>query len=134
MNAPNMRLGSQCVLVAAAFAMHHNIAVAQQDQRPPMYRLGEIVISSQLPVSERATVVRIVTEEQIAAHLEGDYGIPPGIINDPADPFARRPTYERVENVNGTALQLAGSYLPGGPINVRVGVPEPARDQPASLR
>jgi outer membrane cobalamin receptor len=66
MKPDNMRLGTQCVVVAAALALGHNIVVAQQDQ-PPIYRLGEIVVSSQQPMSERATAVRIVTAEQIAA-------------------------------------------------------------------
>jgi len=42
-------------------------------------------------------------------HLEGEYGIPGGILNPP-DLFAPSPKYERIEHVEGLSAQLAGDY------------------------
>src|SRR5690606_7994913 len=53
------------------------------------------------------------------SRTEGVYGIPPGLIDDPDDPFARRPTHERVEDAAGTSVQLAGRLNPAGPLRYR---------------
>ncbi|MEJ2687103.1 MAG: TonB-dependent receptor plug domain-containing protein, partial [Gammaproteobacteria bacterium] len=45
-------------------------------------------------------------------HNEGSYGIPPITITDPADPFAQRVHYERIENQRGNSVQLAARYRP----------------------
>lgn len=63
--------------------------------------------------SERSSVGLVVSR------TEGAYGIPPGLIDDPSDPFANRPTYERVEDLAGTSAQLAASYDPAGPFDLR---------------
>lgn len=39
---------------------------------------------------------------------QGEYGKPPGTINDNNDPFASTPKYERIESYEGLSLQLAG--------------------------
>ncbi|MEI8356193.1 MAG: TonB-dependent receptor [Deltaproteobacteria bacterium] len=44
------------------------------------------------------------------SYLNGDYGKPASIIADPYDPFASTPKYDRVNNFNGYAVQLAADY------------------------
>jgi outer membrane receptor protein involved in Fe transport len=51
--------------------------------------------------------------------VSGEYGVPPSVIDDPADPFANRPVYERVEELDGLAAQLAGSFVPADQWSVR---------------
>ena len=46
----------------------------------------------------------------IVSGLTGEYGLPPAVVNDPADIFASRPSYERVENQNGIAAQTSFDY------------------------
>jgi vitamin B12 transporter len=43
------------------------------------------------------------------ATIDGNAGVPPSVIDDPADPFANRAVYERVEDIDGLALQAAAS-------------------------
>ncbi|MGH7533953.1 MAG: TonB-dependent receptor plug domain-containing protein, partial [Gemmatimonadales bacterium] len=51
--------------------------------------------------------------------VNGEYGTPPSVIDDPADPFANRPVYERVTDLDGLAAQLGGSYVPAAEWSVR---------------
>ncbi|HEX5818809.1 MAG TPA: TonB-dependent receptor plug domain-containing protein, partial [Gemmatimonadales bacterium] len=51
--------------------------------------------------------------------LGGDYGVPPSIIDNPADSFAQRPVFERVERLQGGRLQLAASALPTERLSLR---------------
>lgn len=55
----------------------------------------------------------------VLAHTQGGYDIPPSAIDDPADPFASRPTYERISDLTGTTAQLSAQWEPAGPIAVR---------------
>jgi len=43
-------------------------------------------------------------------YTQGQYGKPPGTINNTSDSFASTPKYERIENYEGLSLQLAGNY------------------------
>ena len=51
--------------------------------------------------------------------VSGEYGAPPSVIDDPTDPFANRPVYERVEELDGLAAQAAASYAPAERWSVR---------------
>jgi vitamin B12 transporter len=51
--------------------------------------------------------------------VSGEYGVPPSVIDDPADPFANRPVYERVEELDGLAAQAAASFAPAEHWSVR---------------
>ncbi|HWB41739.1 MAG TPA: TonB-dependent receptor plug domain-containing protein, partial [Gemmatimonadales bacterium] len=42
--------------------------------------------------------------------VHGEQGSPPSVIDDPADPFANRPVFDRVDDLDGLAVQLAASY------------------------
>jgi outer membrane receptor protein involved in Fe transport len=42
---------------------------------------------------------------------EANAGVPPSVIDDPLDPFANRAAFERVEDIDGLALQGAASAL-----------------------
>ncbi|MBX6366234.1 MAG: TonB-dependent receptor plug domain-containing protein, partial [Gemmatimonadetes bacterium] len=55
----------------------------------------------------------------VLTDVRGAYGIPPGVIVDAADPFASRPTFERMASLHGTAGQLAAAYHPAGIVSVR---------------
>lgn len=46
----------------------------------------------------------------IMSGFSGRYGRPPGVIDNSDDPFARNPTFERVDDYDGFSGQLAGSY------------------------
>ncbi|MCG6989590.1 MAG: TonB-dependent receptor [Gemmatimonadetes bacterium] len=54
-----------------------------------------------------------------AGHTDGSYGIPPSTINDSSDPFATRPTYDRVTDRRGDFVQAAGSYEASRTVDVR---------------
>jgi len=54
-----------------------------------------------------------------AGHTGGSYGIPPGTINDNSDPFATRPTYDRVTDRRGDFTQVGGSYQATQTMDVR---------------
>lgn len=43
-------------------------------------------------------------------YTQGEYGKPASVINDPFDPFASAPKYERIESYEGLSFQLAGEY------------------------
>ncbi|HEX6965850.1 MAG TPA: TonB-dependent receptor [Gemmatimonadaceae bacterium] len=60
-----------------------------------------------------------VTLGLVLSGVHGAYGIPTTVITDSTDPFATRPTYERVPLVDQRSAQLAASYAPTGPIVVR---------------
>jgi vitamin B12 transporter len=45
-----------------------------------------------------------------ASYSNGSYGIPGSIINNPFDPFAAPPRFERIDNYNGYSVQLAADY------------------------
>ena len=51
--------------------------------------------------------------------LGGNYGVPPSIIDNPADSFAQRPIFERVERLQGGRLQFAASALPAERLSLR---------------
>jgi outer membrane cobalamin receptor len=44
------------------------------------------------------------------AYSDGSYGIPGSILNEPYDPFAAPPKYERIDYFNSLSLQLAADY------------------------
>ena len=44
------------------------------------------------------------------AYSDGSYGIPGSILNQPFDPFASPPKYERIDYFNTLSLQLAADY------------------------
>jgi vitamin B12 transporter len=47
-------------------------------------------------------------------YVNGEFGIPPSTINDPKDPFANKPKFERIDDQEGYAGHLSLSYdLPG---------------------
>lgn len=43
-------------------------------------------------------------------YLQGSWGKPSSSINDPFDPFANNPRYERVDGTEGVSVQLAADY------------------------
>ncbi len=49
------------------------------------------------------------------SHVSGAYGIPPSTQTSKTDPFAQPAHYDRVDNLSGYAVQLAGTYDPPGP-------------------
>ncbi|HET7599605.1 MAG TPA: TonB-dependent receptor plug domain-containing protein, partial [Gemmatimonadales bacterium] len=64
----------------------------------------------------------IGSRAQVAASgewLRGHYGVPPSISGDPADSFAQRPRFERVDGLEGGRLQLALSAAPVQAVTVR---------------
>jgi vitamin B12 transporter len=76
---------------------------------------------------KRANVFMSVTAEPAASvdlgmtlsYANAAYGIPPGLIDDPSDPFANRPTYERVEDYWAQSAQFAAGFAPAGPASMR---------------
>ncbi|ABK99156.1 TonB-dependent receptor plug domain-containing protein [Pelobacter propionicus] len=50
---------------------------------------------------------------------QGEYGKPPGTIDNNKDPFASTPKYERIESYEGLSLQLAGDYRFTDKLNLR---------------
>ncbi len=60
-----------------------------------------------------------VTAGFAGAWAQGSYDIPTTAITDSTDPFATRPTYERVPVFQQGTAQLAVSYTPPGPLSVR---------------
>lgn len=54
----------------------------------------------------------------VLAHTQGGYDIPTSAIDDPADPFATRPTYQRISDLTGTTAQLSARWEPAGPVAV----------------
>ena len=53
------------------------------------------------------------------ATTDGNAGVPPSSIDDPADPFANRAVFERVEDIDGLALQAAASSSIGSGWTIR---------------
>jgi vitamin B12 transporter len=51
--------------------------------------------------------------------VDGELGVPPNAIDDPADPFASRVRFERVEDQRGLSGQLSMQWDPEGPLEVR---------------
>ncbi|HEX5633630.1 MAG TPA: TonB-dependent receptor plug domain-containing protein, partial [Gemmatimonadales bacterium] len=51
--------------------------------------------------------------------IGGDHGVPPGVIDNPADSFAQRPTFERVDRLAGGRVQLAASAVPAERLSLR---------------
>lgn len=49
------------------------------------------------------------------SHVDGANGIPPSTETSKTDPFAQPAHYDRVDNLTGYAVQLAGTYDPVGP-------------------
>jgi outer membrane receptor protein involved in Fe transport len=43
-------------------------------------------------------------------YTQGEFGKPSSVVNDPFDPFASPPRYIRVDDSEGTSVQLAGNY------------------------
>lgn len=54
-----------------------------------------------------------------AMYVDAAYGIPPGVIEDPSDPFASRVTYDRMEAHEGLAAQLAFAWQPAATFAMR---------------
>ncbi|MCG6955757.1 MAG: TonB-dependent receptor [Gemmatimonadetes bacterium] len=54
-----------------------------------------------------------------AGHSDGNYGIPTSVINDNSDPFATKPSYDRVTDRRGDFVQAAGSYEASRSVGVR---------------
>jgi vitamin B12 transporter len=52
-------------------------------------------------------------------YFNGNYGIPPSTINDPSNPFADKPKYERIDNQQGYTGNLSASYDLPGPWGLR---------------
>jgi vitamin B12 transporter len=52
-------------------------------------------------------------------YLKGEFGKPPSVIDDPNDPFADRPKFERIDYQEGYSGQLALSYDVPGPLSLR---------------
>ncbi|MGR9074142.1 MAG: TonB-dependent receptor, partial [Gammaproteobacteria bacterium] len=52
-------------------------------------------------------------------HLSGEFGKPASVINDPSDPFANNPRYERAEDEKVYASQFTAEYDPEGPWSTR---------------
>jgi vitamin B12 transporter len=75
----------------------------------------------------RGNVFMSVTAEPAASvdmgltfsYANAAYGIPPSLIDDPSDPFANRPTYERVEDYWARSAQFAAGFTPAGPVSMR---------------
>ncbi len=55
-------------------------------------------------------------------YVNGEFGIPPSTINDPEDPFADKPKFERIDNFEGYAGHLSLSYDVPGPLSLRTWV------------
>lgn len=49
----------------------------------------------------------------------GRYGIPPTDITDPNDPFAARPTFQRVQRLAGVSAQVSGAWLAAPTLTLR---------------
>jgi outer membrane cobalamin receptor len=49
----------------------------------------------------------------------GHYGKPASVINDPFDPFASPPKYERIDDYQGFSVQLAADYAVTGSLSIR---------------
>jgi len=45
-------------------------------------------------------------------YVSGEYGVPPSTIDDKDDPFANRPKYERVDDLEGVSGHLSAAYVP----------------------
>ncbi|RJP15291.1 MAG: TonB-dependent receptor [Candidatus Abyssobacteria bacterium SURF_5] len=52
-------------------------------------------------------------------YLQGEFGKPPSVIDDPADIFANRARFERVDDFEGISGQFAVRYNAPGPLDVR---------------
>ncbi|WP_041355141.1 TonB-dependent receptor plug domain-containing protein [Nitrosococcus halophilus] len=48
-------------------------------------------------------------------HTHGEQGVPPIVIDDNKDPFASRPRFERVDDLEGYSVQLAATFDPTVP-------------------
>ncbi|MCP4682958.1 MAG: TonB-dependent receptor plug domain-containing protein, partial [Desulfobacterales bacterium] len=55
----------------------------------------------------------------IINYLQGEFGKPPGTINDGSDPFAARPKHERVKDYDGISGQISAGYDTSGPFSIR---------------
>ena len=55
----------------------------------------------------------------VLSGVHSEYGIPTTAVDDPDDPFARQPTYERVPEAEQRSAQLAVSYSATGPFALR---------------
>jgi outer membrane cobalamin receptor len=53
------------------------------------------------------------------AYTEGSFGKPGSILNEPFDPFASPPKYERIDHFNGLSLSLAADYDVSKRLSVR---------------
>jgi outer membrane cobalamin receptor len=49
----------------------------------------------------------------------GNYGVPPGIVDDPNDIFAQTPRFERVEDYRNASGQVSVTVVPGQRFNLR---------------
>ncbi len=52
----------------------------------------------------------------------GEFGAPPSVNDDNTDPFYKKPKYDRVDDYDGFATQLAAAYNPDGPFGLRAWV------------
>jgi len=52
-------------------------------------------------------------------HLQGENGIPGRINYDKNNPFTKKPKYDRIDDLEGNALQLALDHKTAGPLRVR---------------
>ena len=52
-------------------------------------------------------------------YSQGEYGKPSSVINDPFDPFASPPKYERIDGFEGYSLQLAADYAVSDKLSLR---------------
>ena len=55
----------------------------------------------------------------VLSYSHGEFGKPPSIIDDPADLFADKPKFERIDNFEGWSGQLSMGYDIPGPLGVR---------------
>lgn len=52
-------------------------------------------------------------------YLDGEYGIPPNVLDSKKDPFANNQKYDRVDDQEGISAQLSASYDLPGPVDIR---------------
>lgn len=52
-------------------------------------------------------------------YTQGQYGNPPNVINNPFDPFAPPPKYERIDGFEGFTIQLAADYAVTDRLSIR---------------
>lgn len=55
----------------------------------------------------------------VADYRKAEFGVPPNTVDDPADRFAPRTRYERVESLEGFSTQLSSNLDPRGPLSFR---------------